>query len=111
MRTRLLAINLVNVFLSVVEVALGLRFILKLFGANPNNDFVSWLYSMTSVLLDPFRGIFPTKVFENKYIFEFVTLFAMLIYAMLALLIIAVINAVTEPATPTKKTTIIKKRA
>jgi|SRR5581483_10552563 len=104
MRVRLLAINLVNIFLTVVEGFLGLRFVLKLFGANGGNGFVQWIYDMSAGLLEPFRGIFPAHVFQNRYVLEFTTLFAMMIYAILALLLIWIIGLVTAPAVATTTT-------
>ncbi len=98
MRVRLLAINLVNFFLAIVEGFLGLRFLLKLFGANANNAFVGWIYDMSAVLLEPFRGIFPAHVFENRYVLEFSTLFAMMVYAIVALILIYLIGLITAPA-------------
>lgn len=95
MRVRQLSLNLINVFVGLVEGFLGFRFLLRLFGANDTNSFVKWVYDMSSVLLDPFRGIFPTKVFENRFVLEFSTLFAMLVYAVLALLVLGVIDTVT----------------
>jgi hypothetical protein len=103
MRMRELAINLLNLFVGTVEVILGLRFLLKLFGANGGNGFVSWVYEMSGVLLDPFRGIFPVKVFENRYVVEFSTLFAMLMYAIIGLVLAWVIAAVTAPLVDTRK--------
>lgn len=104
MDVRYVAVNLLNFFTGVVEGFLGLRFILKLFGANAANGFVNWVYEMSGVLLEPFRGIFPARVFENQYVFEFTTLFAMLMYAIIALLLMALITAVTpEPTTVVKK--------
>ena len=103
MKTNVLATNLVNLFLAVVEGFLGIRFILKLFGANATNGFVSWIYDMSAVLLQPFRGIFPVKVLENKYVLEFSTLFAMMMYAILALILLWVVNLVTVPAASAKK--------
>lgn len=94
MGLRFVAVNLLNFFVAVVEGFLGLRFLLKLFGANPNTGFVDWVYEMSGVLLEPFRGIFPTEVFENKYVFEFSTLFAMLVYAIIGLLLVYLINAI-----------------
>jgi hypothetical protein len=106
MDVRYVAVNLLNFFTTVVESVLGLRFLLKLFGANADNGFVDWVYEMSGALLEPFRGIFPTKVFENQYVFEFSTLFAMLMYAIGALLLMWLITAITpEPAT-----TVVKKR-
>jgi hypothetical protein len=104
MDVRYVAVNLLNFFTAVVESVLGLRFLLKLFGANDGNGFVDWVYEMSGALLEPFRGIFPAKVFENQYVFEFSTLFAMLMYAIGALLLMWLITAVTpEPATVVKK--------
>lgn len=104
MDVRYVATNLLNFFTAVVESILGLRFLLKLFGANANNGFVDWVYEMSAVLLEPFRGIFPAKVFENQYVFEFSTLFAMLMYAIVALLLMWLITAITpEPTTVVKR--------
>lgn len=97
MYVRSFATHLLNFFVAIVEGFLALRFVLKLFGANDNNGFVAWVYEMSGALLDPFRGIFPTKVFENQYVLEFNTLFAMLIYALLALVVAAVIGFLTAP--------------
>lgn len=105
MNVRYMAVNLLNFFTVVVESILGLRFLLKLFGANAGNGFVSWVYEMSDVLLDPFRGIFPAKVFENQYVFEFSTLFAMLMYAIGALLLMWLITAITP-----ESTTVVKKK-
>ncbi len=94
--------NLINVFVSTVLTVLGLRFILRLFGANDTAGFVSWVYEMSAVLLEPFRGIFPTQTFENQFVFEFSTLFAMIVYGLLGLLLTSAVNTLT-PATTSKR--------
>lgn len=103
MRLRMMFDNLLNLFVGLVEAVLALRFVLRLFGANDGNAFVSWVYNMSDVLLQPFRGIFPAKVFENKYVLEFSTLFAMLMYAALALVVIGVVNMMTTSVAVKKK--------
>lgn len=105
MRVRYLAVNLLNLFTAVVEGFLALRFLFKLFGANGNSGFVQWVYDMSGALLAPFRGVFPTTVLENRYVLEFSTLFAMLMYAILALLLIWVINLLSpdEPVIVAKR--------
>ena len=82
----------------LAELFLGLRFLLKLFGANSGNDFVNWIYETSGAVLDPFRGIFPTQVFKSTFVVEFSTLFAMIIYAIIAMLLIYVIELITRPA-------------
>ncbi len=103
MNVRYLTNNLIYVVFSLVELFLGLRFILKLFGANAGNAFVGWLYNMSSVLLEPFRGIFPTTVFENKFVFEFSTLFAIVMYAIIALLLVALLDFLTGATSKSTK--------
>lgn len=92
MNVRYLTNNILYGVLSLVELFLALRFILKLFGANAANGFVEWLYEMSGVLLEPFRGIFPTTVFKSNFVFEFSTLFAIVIYAIIALVIVAILD-------------------
>ena len=81
----------------LVEAFLALRLILKLFGANANNEFVAWIYETSGAILDPFRGIFPTQVFQSTYVLEFSTIFAMIIYALIAMVLVSVIDAITRP--------------
>ena len=103
MRMRALAVNLVNLFVGAVEIFLGLRFVLRFFSANPDNAFVSWIYEMSGALLQPFRGIFPVTEIANGIVLEFSTLFAMLIYALFGLLVIALIDAIAAPAESSRK--------
>ncbi|NCO10893.1 YggT family protein [Candidatus Saccharibacteria bacterium] len=102
MNIKYLTNSLLGALFVLVESFLGFRFILKLFGADSSNGFVSWVYEMSGVLLDPFAGIFPARVFENTYVLEFSTLFAMLIYAVAAILIGELISGVSR-AKSTKK--------
>jgi uncharacterized protein YggT (Ycf19 family) len=102
MNIRYLTNSLLSVFVGLVELFLALRFILKLFGANAANGFVSWIYEMSGVLLEPFRGIFPIRVYENSFVFEFSTLFAMLMYALLAVIVMAFIDLITAPLKKSK---------
>jgi uncharacterized protein YggT (Ycf19 family) len=43
---------------AIIEGIIGLRFLFKLLGANPNSGFVSWIYSWSSPFVAPFKGIF-----------------------------------------------------
>lgn len=84
--------GLVNFVFGIAEVFLTLRFVLKLFGANAAVDFVVWIYDTTSMLMAPFRNIFPTASIEGSYVLEFNTLFAMVIYSLLYLATVEVIS-------------------
>lgn len=96
--------GITNVFVGVVMAFLGLRFLFRLFNANAGNDFVAWLYDVSGRLLEPFRGIFPAQEIQPGFIVEFSTLFAMVAYALLGFLILALVDAL-RPAVTEKKTT------
>ncbi|HLD81595.1 MAG TPA: YggT family protein [Patescibacteria group bacterium] len=79
--------GLFNGIITLIEVFLSLRFVLKLFSANPQTPFVAWVYDTSQPLLKPFQGIFPSPVIEEGYVLEFTTLFALLVYAIFAWLL------------------------
>lgn len=86
-RTLLPISFLVNLVFGIIELLLGVRIILRLFGANPSTPFVSWIYDATSPLLAPFNGIFPNPTFRGGSVLEMQTLIALLVYGFIAYLI------------------------
>lgn len=92
--------GLTNVMLGIAETILGLRFLLKLLGANSSNDFVSWIYDMSMPILGPFRNVFPTERLEDGFVIDFSTLFAMIIYGLVAMLIFYLIELLTPDPEP-----------
>ena len=68
-------------FLTVLEITLLLRFLLKLIGADPANLFAGFLYALTDILLYPFAGIVKSpSIHPPNQMFEFSTLIAMIVY-------------------------------
>lgn len=90
--------NLINLFVSAVMAVLGVRFVLRLFGANESATFVSWVYETSAVLLAPFRGIFTPQTFENNLVLELTTIFAMIVYAVVGLLLASAVTALSPAA-------------
>lgn len=73
--------------LSIIEVLLVFRFVFKLLGANPQNGFVSFLYSVAGVFTAPFSGIFNSFTSSGlaaKSVFEPAAIIGMVVYAVLA---------------------------
>jgi hypothetical protein len=99
MNLRSLINRLTYGFFVLVELFLGLRLILKLFGANAENGFVNWVYETSGVLLDPFRSIFPAQVFKSTFVLELSTIFAMIIYAVLVMLLIYLVDLIARATT------------
>ena len=65
--------------LGLLEGLLAIRFLLALFGANPNNGFAATIYGITGLFVAPFRTLFATPGIGGS-VFELYTLIAMLVY-------------------------------
>ncbi len=95
------ASNFVWYILGVIEVLIGLRFILKIFGANPNSGFVDFIYTVTGVLTAPFDNIFgvtSTKSGDVHSVFEPSILVAAAVYALIAWGIVKLLNLNRNPS-------------
>jgi uncharacterized protein YggT (Ycf19 family) len=95
---------LINAILAVVELFLGLRFLMGLLGANPRTPFVAWIRDMSDPLLEPFRGAFPSPVIEGGYVFEFNTLFAIVVYALAAYILVELLVWINHSVTGVTRT-------
>lgn len=84
--------------LGVIEVLLGFRIVLKALGANPVSEFTSLMYNLSNPFALPFRGVLSATVSGNS-VFEWSTLFAMAVYALVAYGLIELIQFV-KPVTP-----------
>ncbi|OQX51058.1 hypothetical protein B5M47_02060 [candidate division CPR3 bacterium 4484_211] len=82
--------------LVVVEFMLGLRVFLVLTGANPEALFVKWVTDFTHPLALPFLGMFSSSASGVGARVEFSTIFGMLMYAVLAYLLIRVVEIVEK---------------
>jgi len=93
-RLRLFQINrILYTILGVLEILLGLRFLLKLISANVGSGFAGFIYGITNVFVAPFTGLIGTPA--NL---EVTTLIAMAVYALLVWVIVRVIAiAVDRP--------------
>jgi len=88
------------VALAAVETLLGFRLGFLLAGANPGNGFVDFIYDVSEPLADPFGGIAVNRAVDGAGIFESASLIAMIVYAVAALLLIAVLWAITAFPSP-----------
>ena len=89
-------ISFVWLLTGMLEMLLGLRFILKLMAANPATPFVDFIYRLSAPFLWPFFGITGTPA-ANNMVLEIPTLIAMIVYALLAWIIVRVIRLLMVP--------------
>jgi hypothetical protein len=81
-----------TVFVTLAELLLTLRVVLKFFFTSAGGGFVHWAYSTPNVLLEPFRVVFtnPTQTPTNWHV-DWVALFAMAVYAAFASLLASLV--------------------
>jgi YGGT family len=72
-------VQIVWYVLSVLEVLLAFRFVLKMTGANPGSGFASFIYNATYMFVQPFNTVFRMTRIEGS-VLEWTTLLAMLVY-------------------------------
>lgn len=78
---------LTTAIFSIVELLIGVRVVLKLFGASAMAPFVAWVYETTGPLLTPFAGVFPNPQISGGFVLEFSALFALIVYALAGYLV------------------------
>ncbi|MBD3280318.1 YggT family protein [Candidatus Dojkabacteria bacterium] len=86
-----LLVMVIDFVFGLAIVGLTVRFLFRLFDANPFSDFVQFVYDSTQPLLDPFRGIFEPDVIEPGSVVEYSSLIAIVFYMFLAWLLAEII--------------------
>ena len=74
----------------ILEGLIGLRFLLRMIGSNPDTPFASFIYALTYPFLYPFIGL-TSVISVQKMVIEFYDLVAMLVYGLVAWVVIRVI--------------------
>ena len=81
--------QIIYLILGVMEGLITIRFLLRLFAANPNAGFAQFIYGVTGPMMAPFYGLFATPQFESS-VLEVISIVAMLVYALIAWLVIRI---------------------
>jgi len=84
---------------TLIEVLLAFRFVLKLTGANPSAGFTDLIYTLTYPFAAPFLAVFPRTVVSGS-IFEWTTLLAMVVYYLIGLAVIKLFVMSKTVSTP-----------
>jgi hypothetical protein len=69
-----------------ITIFLGIQFVLKLFGANPDTGFANFVYTIASPFYFPFSGLFGGDLSSGRNQFDGEALFAIAIYWLFAYL-------------------------
>jgi uncharacterized protein YggT (Ycf19 family) len=87
--------RVVYLILGILETLLLIRLLLRLFAANPDAWFTQFIYGLTWPFVMPFQGVFAEPGLRGS-VLEFSTILAMIVYALLAWVILAIIRIVRD---------------
>lgn len=73
---------------AIIVSLIAIRFSLKLLAANPDAAFARAIYQVTESLVSPFTGLLESPTFEGGAILEVASIFALIVYLMVALMLI-----------------------
>jgi uncharacterized protein YggT (Ycf19 family) len=77
----------ISIVITITELLLSSRLILKFFVANPRTPFVAWVYGITAPLVSPFAKIHRDWRLSG-FVLDFSTLAALIVYVLLGSLIL-----------------------
>ena len=100
---------LIGFILLLIETALAFRLAFKLAGANAGNGFVNFIYDVSNPFIAPFKGILNHST-SGKTIFEPETVIAMVVWAIVAVLLIVLVNIVTSAPAPSQRESVSRER-
>ena len=86
-----LVTQIIWAILGLMEILLGLRFVLKLIAANPDSGFGAFIYGITKPFIAPFELLVGTPT-SGGTILELTTLIAMAVYALLFWIVVRVVG-------------------
>lgn len=86
-------INSIYFIVGLIEVLLILRFLLRFFGANTQNEFAQFIYNLSAPLMAPFSTLFvSSKAGGGANIFDVNILIAIIVYSLLGWLAVSLIR-------------------
>jgi hypothetical protein len=85
--------------LGLLEILLAFRFFFLLFAANPSAGFSKFIYTVSYPFAMPFISVFGLSKVEGS-VFEWTTLLAMLVYALIAWGIVKLLSMSKSVSTP-----------
>ena len=77
----------ISIVITIIELLLSSRPLLRFFAANPRTPFVAWVYGVTAPLVSPFAKIHPDWRLSG-FVLDFSTLAALIVYVLLGSLIL-----------------------
>ena len=80
----------------LINSLIAIRFVFRLLGARPANDFASLIYDVTYPFVAPFIGLFGREPSFNRSVVEYSSLVAIIVYALLAYMLVRLLDLFSD---------------
>jgi uncharacterized protein YggT (Ycf19 family) len=81
---------------TAAEILLAFMFVFQMIGADPNQQFVAFIYRWGHLFARPFKGIVPPTLLPHGAFIDWNALIAIVAYAVLAWLVGTVLSAISR---------------
>ncbi|MCC7208842.1 MAG: YggT family protein [Anaerolineae bacterium] len=110
--TRAVVVSRLNALIwlvaDVIAGLIAIRFVLKLLAANPNNGFGQLIFQITDALVAPFAGLLGSIGVTSGSTVELVSIVAIVVYLLLALVITSLIRILFASAGGARRVTTVE---
>lgn len=90
--------GIIWLLLGVLEVIIGMRVVLKLLAANPDNGFANFIYRAARVFVWPFFGLVAEPTSTSGSVLEVGSIIAMAVYLLIAWGITRLVYLIMKPS-------------
>ncbi len=77
----------------MIEAGIVMRIILDLIKANSTNTYVKWIHDMSSIFIDPFKGIVADSIKIDNFAISLTPIVALVFYIIIAFILSELIKA------------------
>jgi ABC-type transport system involved in cytochrome bd biosynthesis fused ATPase/permease subunit len=91
------AVQFIYYLVGALGILLALRIFLRLFGANPQNQFAIFIYKLSHPFIAPFSNLFQNPTFGENNVFEINVLIAIGAYGLVTWLVVRLIYVIWMP--------------
>lgn len=88
--------SIINAVMAIIAFFLLMRIILLFFSASQGTPFVSWVMSVSGVLISPFAGIVPNP-FVSTGILDIVSIITLFAYLIIGYILLSILQGLSEP--------------
>lgn len=102
--------QLIWLMTGIIVVSIGIRVVLKLLAANPENDFASIIYGFTDTLLTPFAGLINNPATDGGMIFEISSIIAIIVFLILGFFAAELLQILFGASDGSRRVRLIRRR-